>query len=116
MSDEMIMVYEARNNVEADIIKGMLESEGINVFVQGYNFSGMYPGIVRPYAYTQCNIMVPGCDAEKARQCIAQAHKEGASKPANVGNSGMGIWLLRLALILIILAGLASIILLLRNL
>lgn len=70
MSDEMIVVHVAHDISEADIIKGMLEDEGIPVFVQGYNHRSML-GVVG--AYVDINIMVSRDDTERAKQCIAQA-------------------------------------------
>lgn len=70
MSDDLVVIHTAHDISEADIIKGMLESEGIPVFVQGYNHRSVL-GFVG--AYIDINIMVAEQDAERAKQYIAQA-------------------------------------------
>lgn len=70
MSDDMVVIHTAHDNAEADIIKSILEEEGILVFVQGYNHRSML-GMVG--TYIDINIMVPERDAERARKYIAEA-------------------------------------------
>jgi hypothetical protein len=69
MSDDLVVIHTARNNAEADFIKGVLEGEGIQVSVEGYNRYGM---LINPAGSADLNIMGPECDAERAKQYIAQ--------------------------------------------
>jgi hypothetical protein len=72
-------VYQAINAAEAQIIRGMLEAEGILAEVGGGG-QGELPGILPEVA-----VMVPAGDAERARDLIRahqQAHVETAEQPA----------------------------------
>jgi hypothetical protein len=61
-------VYQAMNAAEAEIIRGMLEAEGIRADVGGGG-QGELPGILPEVA-----VMVPAGDADRARDLI-RAHQ-----------------------------------------
>ncbi|MFK8014523.1 MAG: DUF2007 domain-containing protein [Gammaproteobacteria bacterium] len=46
-SDARICVYNAPNPVEGNLIRGLLESSGIEVELRGEALSGAYPGIFK---------------------------------------------------------------------
>lgn len=69
MNDDLVIIHTAYDNAEADIIKGLLENEGIPVFIQGYNHHSM---LGKAGAAIDLNIMVSARDAERAKNCIAQ--------------------------------------------
>jgi hypothetical protein len=72
-------VYQATNVAEAEIVRGMLEAEGIRADVGGGG-QGELPGILH-----EVTVMVPAADAERARDLIRahqQAHVETAEQPA----------------------------------
>jgi hypothetical protein len=75
---EPVDVYEAMNPAEAEIIRGMLEAEGVRAEVAG-NMQGGFTGTLPEVA-----VMVPAVDAERARDLI-RAHQEAhAAAPAEI--------------------------------
>lgn len=64
-----LLSHTAHDNAEADIIKSVLEQEGIPVFLQGYNHRSML-GVVG--GYIDINIMVSERDAQRAEQYISE--------------------------------------------
>ena len=63
----LIKIYTAADTFEADMIKGVLESEGIHTYVQGYNHRSLY-GIAG--SFIELNILVPEKDADDALEII----------------------------------------------
>jgi len=70
---EMIKIYRARDNIEADLVKSLLESHNINAFIQGYSHRGML-GIVG--SYIPLDIMVSEEQEEEARRIIQEGDFE----------------------------------------
>jgi hypothetical protein len=70
---EPVEVYATRSPSEAEIIKNMLEAEGIEADVTG-DIQGGFPG-----ATPEVTIMVHGEHAERARELIL-AHQERAAE------------------------------------
>jgi hypothetical protein len=64
---EPVSVYTAGNNVQAQIVKNFLESEGIPAFVEDEN-QAMLKGVPA----VEVRVFVRASDAERARQLIEQ--------------------------------------------
>ena len=75
----MKLIYRASDINEANIVSGMLRSNGIEAHVGGYYLQG---GVGDLAAFNFANVHVPDEDVEQARSLIAQY--EDASK----GNNG----------------------------
>lgn len=65
---EPVDVYQAINAVEAEIVRGMLDAEGLRAEVAG-NIQGGFTG-----AIPEISVMVAAVDADRARALI-QAHQ-----------------------------------------
>jgi Putative prokaryotic signal transducing protein len=72
-TNEPVEVYAAYSPGEAEIIRGMLEAEGIQADVAGDAAVGGIPG-----ATPEVTIMVHAGDADRARELI-RAHQEAAA-------------------------------------
>jgi hypothetical protein len=75
-TSEPVEVYSTFNPAEAEIIKNMLEAEGIEAEVGGETQGG-FPG-----ATPEVTIMVRGGDAGEARKLI-RAHQEAARESSD---------------------------------
>lgn len=67
MSQDLIKVYTANDNMEADLLKGILEQDNIYCFIQGYQHRSMLGPLG---GYLDLDIMVPTDKAEEARNLI----------------------------------------------
>ena len=65
----MVKVYNAANIIEAHIIKGLLESNGIDAHVDGYYLQG---GIGELAAMDYASVSVDDIDEQKARDIIGK--------------------------------------------
>lgn len=63
----MVKVYSAANIIEAHIVKGLLESNGIDAYVDGYYLHG---GIGELAAMDFVSVSVDDKDEQKARDII----------------------------------------------
>jgi hypothetical protein len=72
---EPVEVYATRSPSEAEIIRGMLEAEGIEADVAG-DYQGGFPG-----ATPEVTIMVHADDADQARDLIAAHQAKAAATP-----------------------------------
>lgn len=70
--DELVTVYTVSNSVEAGIIKGALEEEGVRCFVQG-ELQAAEAGL----AGIEIAIQVPANEAERARKFIMKHEHHG---------------------------------------
>jgi hypothetical protein len=70
-SNEPVEVYATLNSAEAEIIRAMLEAEGIDADVAG-EMQGGFPG-----ALPEVTVLVHADDADQARKLIAdhQSHR-----------------------------------------
>lgn len=68
MGDEFVSVFSALSWVEAEIVKGRLEAEGIPVDVRGEGGEGPYP--VGPV-----ELLVPASSESQARRILEQTQK-----------------------------------------
>lgn len=66
---EPVVVWEAANRMEAEVVKGRLESEGIPAFVRG-DSAGNYLGLTTG-GLAAAEVLVPAPLAEKAREILA---------------------------------------------
>ena len=74
-ADEPVEVYSTFRPAEAEIIKNMLEAEGIEAEVTGES-QGSFTG-----ATPEVTIMVHAGDADRARQLILDHQKAAANAP-----------------------------------
>ena len=65
--NELVTVYTVSNNIEAEIVKNALNSEGIKCFVEGGNQAGE-AGLVGIPIRLEC----PASDADRARKFLEQ--------------------------------------------
>lgn len=65
---EPVVVWEAANAIEAHIVKGRLESEGIPAFLRGEALGAVYGLATGSLAET--DVLVPGLLAEKALEIL----------------------------------------------
>jgi hypothetical protein len=75
-ADDLVTVYTAANNVEAEIIKNALKREGIKAFVEG-SYQAGEAGLVG----IPVTVQVPAEDADRARKYIEHRHKRGDAHP-----------------------------------
>ncbi len=67
--NKMICIYRAAHGVEGNLIKGLLQTRGISVRLDGENLAGAYSGV--PLA-SEVRIMVPQTSEDKARDIILE--------------------------------------------
>jgi len=65
----MVVVYEAHDNIEAHLLRGLLEQAGIAVRILGEDLIG---GIGEIPAQGLLRVLVPGDDFDAARAVIAR--------------------------------------------
>lgn len=69
MPDNLTRIYVPNDNMEADLIKEMLEQNGIYCFIQGYEHRSML-GVLG--SYIELGIMVPEDQAEEASEIVKE--------------------------------------------
>jgi hypothetical protein len=67
-----VVVYVAANVIEADLVKALLASEGIDAFVANVAASQAYGIQIGKLA--ECRVLVPADIAPRARQIIEERH------------------------------------------
>ncbi len=70
METEPVVVWEAANMLEAEIVKGRLESEGIPALIRGEAVGSIYGFTAGNLA--RADVMVPAPLAERAGEILAQ--------------------------------------------
>lgn len=70
METEPVVVWEAANLLEAEIVKGRLESEGIPALIRGEAVGSIYGFTAGQLA--RADVMVPAPLAERAGEILAQ--------------------------------------------
>ncbi|UCB54840.1 MAG: DUF2007 domain-containing protein [Thiotrichales bacterium] len=83
----MKLVYRASNIIEANIVAGMLRSQGIDSYVGGFYLQG---GVGELAAQDFANVHVPDADVEKAESLIKEYEQASAGEPAQTGDSDQG--------------------------
>lgn len=83
--EEWILVDKVQGQLQADILKGLLEAQGIMVWLNS-------PGAARAYAVTvgtlgSVELLVPSSAAEKARQ-VLDAYYRGDFEDMDLGEPG----------------------------
>ncbi len=73
MADELVVIYNAASQVEADVIKGLLEAEGIPAMISQESLNTTY-GLVMG-GLGELKIMVAAKREQEARELI-QASRE----------------------------------------
>ena len=73
-----VCVHKADHKVAANVIRGLLESEGIAVQEAGDNFSGAYPGL----EWTRIRLFVDPLNLERAKRLIADYQRGSQDAPA----------------------------------
>lgn len=68
LDQEPVVVWEAANPLEAQVVKGRLESEGIPAIIRGEALGNVYGLTVGSLAQT--DVLVPGALAEKATEIL----------------------------------------------
>lgn len=77
----MVKIYNARDITEAHIVRGMLEANGIEAYVNGYYLQG---GIGELAAHDFASVSVGNADADQARKLVEE-YDDGE---LNTGESG----------------------------
>jgi len=70
---DMVKIYRATNQAEADFLKSFLEGNGIEVFIQGYHHRSLL-GMLGPYV--QLDLMVSQENQEEAEKLVTE-YREG---------------------------------------
>ena len=65
----MVKIYNARDTIEAHIIRGMLEAHGIEAHVNGFYLQG---GIGDLAAHDYASVSVSNNDADQARKLVKE--------------------------------------------
>ena len=68
MPDDLIQVYKARGELEAQVIRGLLESAGIPALMQGNAATSIHPFIADGMG--EIKIMVSAARADEAKRII----------------------------------------------
>lgn len=77
MSGELVEVYRTSRRYEAELVRSVLESSGIEVTIFGTGLDAAYPS-----ALPDTRVMVNEADAERAREVIESADDvEGDAEP-----------------------------------
>jgi hypothetical protein len=72
MNDQLIVVESTSGNLEAEILRGLLESFGLKVSLSQESAGRVYGLGVGPLA--RVDVLVPADQAEKARKIVADYH------------------------------------------
>lgn len=78
MDEDLVKIYTAADNAQADIIKGILAESEILAYVQGYHHHSLFGAIG---GFVALNILVPAHQAEEAAK-ILKEHLEPTMPPA----------------------------------
>lgn len=65
-----VSVYRAKDEITANIVKGVLEAEEIETIVEPTNASNWLDGVIALAEGFWGDVLVPECDAEKARRLL----------------------------------------------
>lgn len=68
MSTDFVPIYTANGHLNAEIIKGLLESNGIRVFLSGESLGTSYGLTMGPLA--EVDVLVPASQVEDAQNVI----------------------------------------------
>lgn len=79
LDQEPVVVWEAANLMEAQVVKGRLESEGIPALVRGEALGAIY-GLTTG-SLAAAAVLVPAALAEKAQQILQLADEADLSDP-----------------------------------
>jgi hypothetical protein len=79
LDQEPVVVWEAANLLEAQVVKGRLESEGIPAIIRGETLGAIY-GLTTG-SLAAADVLVPAPLAEKARQILEDAVEWDNSEP-----------------------------------
>ncbi|MFO1519514.1 MAG: DUF2007 domain-containing protein [bacterium] len=77
--EDLVKVFSAANNAEADLVKAALEERDIPVYIRGYNHRSML-GVVG--SYIDLDVMVPASMAEEAGRFLEEEWQSSQEIPA----------------------------------
>ena len=81
MNDELVAVFDSDQESEAMVVRGLLESAGIDAIIAGYDApQDVLPGV------GGVTVRVAPEDAEAARQLIADYRAEGAAEEGELNS------------------------------
>ena len=63
------MVYHANSALEAEIVKGMIENQGVEAFTSGFYLQG---GVGELSTFDACNVYVNAQDERLAQQIVQE--------------------------------------------
>ncbi len=90
----MKVVYKAENIIDANLVKGLLEAEGMMAFVDGQHLQG---GIVELPAAGLVSVAVSESDEDAALKIVAEFEKEATAQNDDETrwdmNDGLGDWM-----------------------
>lgn len=81
-SSELVEVYRAANELEAQVVKGLLETNDIPVLLQGESLRTALAVAVGPLA--EVRVLVPAPLAQQAQDLLAQHAEEDSAGPEDV--------------------------------
>lgn len=73
---EPVTVFVTSDEIEAELVRGLLESSGIEVWMRTDNMRSVYPGPAR-FPHEQISLIVQAERSDEARAVIEQAKRDG---------------------------------------
>lgn len=73
---ELVKVYSAEGELEAELIKSVLESEGIRALVKSETFGRWFPGVLSGTTFGDVQVFVRPEDAERAKEILSETRIE----------------------------------------
>ena len=73
----MVCVHRGTDPIEANLLRGLLESEGIPVQITGENLVGAYSGVPKA---CEVRVLVPGTRRHAAEAVMARYRRDGAEQ------------------------------------
>ena len=73
---ELVKVYSADSELDAELIKSILESEGINAMITSETYGRLLGGLIPSSTFGYIRVLVRPEDAERAREIISETRIE----------------------------------------
>lgn len=73
---ELVKVYSATSELDAELMKSVLESEGISATIKSETFGRLLGGLLSACAFGEVQVLVRPDDADRAREILSETRIE----------------------------------------
>ena len=73
---ELVKVYSATSELDAELMRSVLESEGISAAIKSETFGRLLGGLLSACAFGEVQVLVRPGDADRAREILSETRIE----------------------------------------